>query len=204
MSVTVTVDSIPHRPPFLFVDEIVEVSPERIVTRKRIDPEADFFRGHYPGNPIMPGVLLCECCFQAGALLIAHRLGGLRPPTPVQSAAKGGVSAPVPVVTRIQDARFKRMVLPGQTVEVEVTLDEELNGAFFLTGRLSVEAKPALRVTFACMLTTPARPEGGKPQCKDPLCTGRGNATDPQSTPHARPERSEGRGSTTDTNGDRT
>ena len=140
MSETLTLESIPHRPPFLFVDEIVEVSETRIRTRKYVDPEADFFRGHYPNRPVMPGVLLCECCFQAGALLIVHRVGDYDP-------AKG-----VPVLTRIADARFRQIVLPGQTVDVEATLDDELEGAYFMTGRVTVEGKPALRVTFACML----------------------------------------------------
>jgi 3-hydroxyacyl-[acyl-carrier-protein] dehydratase len=140
MNESLTIGSIPHRPPFLFVDEIVEVADRRILTRKCVDPESDFLRGHYPGNPVMPGVLLCECCFQAGALLIANEIGGY-------DASPG-----VPVVTRITDARFKHMVRPGQTVDVEVTLDEELSGAYFLTGRASVDGRLALRVGFACML----------------------------------------------------
>jgi 3-hydroxyacyl-[acyl-carrier-protein] dehydratase len=141
MTDTIDLTAIPHRPPFLFVDEIVEVSETRILTRKLADPEAEFFRGHYPGQPIMPGVLVCECCFQAGALLIAHRIGA------------HGATNGVPVLTRIQDARFKRIVRPGQTLDVEVTLDEELDGAYFMTGRASVAGKAAVRVTFACMHT---------------------------------------------------
>ena len=141
MTAAVTLTSIPHRPPFLFVDEIVEISQERILTRKLADPEADFFRGHYPGQPVMPGVLLCECCFQAGALLIAHRIGA-------DEAGKG-----IPVVTRIKDARFKRIVRPGEMLSVEVTLDDTVANAYFLTGRVTVEEQAAVRVTFACMQT---------------------------------------------------
>ena len=137
---TLTVDAIPHRPPFRFIDEIVEVNDQCIVTSSFIDPNADFFRGHYPGEPIMPGVLVCECCFQAGALLVAHLTGG--------SEAWSGV----PVVTRIKDARFKRMVRPGDTLRCEVTLDEVLDNCYFLTGRASVNGKLATRVVFACML----------------------------------------------------
>ena len=140
MTSALTLSSIPHRPPFLFVDEILEVSERRIRTSKFADPAADFFRGHYPGHPVMPGVLLCECCFQAGALLLVHRMGGYDP-------AKG-----VPVLTRITDARFKRIVRPGQMLDVEATLDEELEGAYFMTGRISADGKPVLRVIFACML----------------------------------------------------
>ena len=145
MSATLTVEAIPHRPPFLFADEVVEVERDRIVTKKLADPSAEFFRGHYPGNPIMPGVLLCECCFQAGALLIAHRLGD-------------GSNDGTPVITRIGDARFKRIVRPGDELVIEVSLDEELDGAYFLTGRMTVSERPIMRVTFACMLT--GRDEG--------------------------------------------
>lgn len=140
MTDQLSLTSIPHRPPFLFVDEIVEVHERRILTSKFVDPESDFFRGHYPGQPVMPGVLVCESCFQSGALLIAHVIGS-------DVASKG-----VPVLTRIGDARFKQIVGPGQTLNVEVTLDEELDGAYFLTARAMVDGKLAVRVTFACML----------------------------------------------------
>jgi 3-hydroxyacyl-[acyl-carrier-protein] dehydratase len=136
------VAAIPHRAPFLFVDEITEVDERRILTRKFVDPESDFFRGHYPGKPVMPGVLICESCFQSGALLIARKIGSY-------DASQG-----VPVLTRIRDARFKRIVRPGQTLHIEVTLDEELDGAYFMTGRVTVEGQTVLRVTFACMLAT--------------------------------------------------
>ena len=139
MNTPLGVDAIPHRSPFLFVDEILEVSAERIVTQKRIDPDMECFRGHYPGNPVMPGVLLCECCFQAGALLIANQLD-----------PRGWTG--VPVLTRILNAKFKRIVRPGETVSVEATLDSELGGAYFMTARASVEGKLAVRVEFACML----------------------------------------------------
>lgn len=139
-------ESIPHREPFLFVDEVAEVSESRIVTRKHIDPAADFFRGHYPGRPIMPGVLLCECCFQAGALLISHRQGGWN------------WTDGTPVLTRIHDARFKRAVRPGETVVCEVTLDDALERAFVMTGRASVEGVLAVRVGFTCMLAELSEP----------------------------------------------
>lgn len=136
--------AIPHREPFLFVDEVVDLDELRIVTRKLADPEADFFKGHYPGNPVMPGVLLCECCFQAGALLIGHRLGG--------SEAPNGT----PVITRIQDAKFKQLVRPGETLNVEVVLDEEVNEVFFMTGRVTSNGKIVLRVNFAAALLASA------------------------------------------------
>jgi len=141
MNAVLTPTSIPHREPFLFVDDIVEVSDTRIVTRMLVDPKAEFFRGHYPGDPVMPGVLLCECCFQAGALLMTHRLGG---PDNIDG---------IPVVTRIRDARFKQIVHPGDLLTIEASLDDELDNAFYMTGRVSVRDKAVVRVSFACMLT---------------------------------------------------
>ncbi len=146
MNTALTPASIPHREPFLFVDDIIEIADTRIVTRKLADPEADFFRGHYPGEPVMPGVLLCECCFQAGALLMTHRLSG-------QGAVEG-----IPVVTRIRDARFKRMVRPGDLLTIEATLDDELDNAYYMTGRVSVQDRHIVRVSFACMLTPKEAP----------------------------------------------
>jgi 3-hydroxyacyl-[acyl-carrier-protein] dehydratase len=143
MSSSLSIDSIPHRPPFRFVDEIVEVGEGRIVTRYTAGAGAAFFQGHYPDHPVMPGVLICESAFQAGALLVAHRMGG---------PAAGDR---VPVITRIGDARFKRIVRPGDTLEVEVTLDEELDGAYFMTGRVRAAGALALRVTFAAMSVAP-------------------------------------------------
>lgn len=133
--------AIPHRPPFLFVDEVVELTPERIVARKRVEPGADYFKGHYPGNPVMPGVLICESVFQAGAILMMHRVG------------KEHTQGAVPVLTRITEAKFKSIVRPGQTLALEVVFDEELGGAYYMTGRVTVEDRTVLRVTFVCMLT---------------------------------------------------
>ncbi len=140
MEETTTETAKPHRETFLYVDQIREVRSDRIVTTKYVDPRAEFFRGHFPGQPVIPGVLLCECCFQAGALLLAHRAGSIEGP------------AAIPLLTRIQDARFKRVVQPGETVVVEVVLNETMDNAYYLTGRATVDGELALRVTFACMV----------------------------------------------------
>lgn len=140
MNQDTVLQTIPHRPPFLFVDEVVELDEQRIVTRVQADPEADFFKGHYPGNPVMPGVLLCECCFQAGALLVGQRLRNQR------------TSAGTPVITRIKEAKFKHIVRPGDVLGVEVVLDEEVNDVFFMTGRLRIGGKLVVRVEFAAKL----------------------------------------------------
>jgi 3-hydroxyacyl-[acyl-carrier-protein] dehydratase len=129
-------EAIPHRPPFLFVDRIVEEGDGRLAVEWTVSPDADFLRGHYPGHPLVPGVILCECAFQAGALLCARETDG--------SASAGGA----PVLTRIVDARFKRMVRPGETVRCEVTLDERVGPARYMTARLTCAGTAVLRVQF--------------------------------------------------------
>ncbi|MDY6862003.1 MAG: 3-hydroxyacyl-ACP dehydratase FabZ family protein, partial [Thermodesulfobacteriota bacterium] len=103
--------AIPHRPPFLFVDKIVELSDTRIKTTKLIDPEEPFFKGHFPGNPIMPGVLVCESIFQAGAILFS-KIAGIT----------GDLAYGTPLLTRINQAKFKGMVKPGDLLEIEAEL----------------------------------------------------------------------------------
>ena len=66
--------AIPHRPPFLFVDEVVEQSEDSLTAKKHVDASEAFFEGHYPGNPIMPGVLISEAVFQTGAIFLTRLL----------------------------------------------------------------------------------------------------------------------------------
>ena len=130
--------AIPHRPPFLFVDKIVEMTETRIKTIKEISPEEPFFKGHYPGNPIMPGVLICESIFQTGAILL--------------SSIIGDVSDGIPVLTRVSNARFKNVVKPGALLELEAELVEKVSNAFFLKGSASVAGKTVVTVEFAVSL----------------------------------------------------
>jgi 3-hydroxyacyl-[acyl-carrier-protein] dehydratase len=130
---------IPHRPPFLWVDEVVSIDDARIHARKRIDADLDVFRGHYPAFPVLPGVLQIEAAFQAGALLIAR----ISPPVPDS----------VPVVTRLNNVQFRQLVRPGDVLDIEVELTERLGNAFFLKGKTLVGGKTTVRLEFACALT---------------------------------------------------
>ncbi|MBN2217755.1 MAG: 3-hydroxyacyl-ACP dehydratase FabZ [Pirellulales bacterium] len=129
--------AIPHRDPFLLVDRIVEQSENRIVCTKTFSGREDFFAGHYPGYPLVPGVLLCEAAMQAGAILLSRHLAGEAP-------------GRVPVATRMNDVRFKRMVRPGETIRMEIDLVERLAGAFFLKAKSTVDGVTAVRFEFAC------------------------------------------------------
>jgi len=134
---------IPHREPFLFVDEIVEMTDDRIVTTKMIDPSEDFFKGHYPSSPIMPGVLICEAIFQTGAILISKIIK--------ESEGENGLEG-VPVLTRIQSAKFKKMVKPGDTLTLESSIVEKLSNVYYMKGSASVDGKKAVFVEYACCL----------------------------------------------------
>jgi 3-hydroxyacyl-[acyl-carrier-protein] dehydratase len=124
---------IPQREPFLFVDKILETHATKILTSLTLTGNEDFFKGHFPGNPIMPGVLLQEAIFQSGAALMA-----------TINASNG-----LGVVTRVQNAKFKNMVRPGDTLLIEVELIEQLSNASFMKGNIKVNQKTVLAMEFA-------------------------------------------------------
>ena len=130
--------AIPHREPFLLIDEIIERSDRKIVCRKRFTGDEFWYRGHYPQFPLTPGVLLCEAAMQAGAVLLAERFANEH--------------GDVPVVTRMNNVKFKAMVRPGDTVELHVELTEQMMGAFFLTASVTLAGKTAVTFDFACKL----------------------------------------------------
>ena len=128
--------AIPHREPFLFVDRVLEHGPQSIRCEWTVPAGADFFRGHYPGNPVTPGVVLSEHAFQCAALLISRALSGF-------SAEDG-----VPVLTKIESARFKRIVRPGETVTTAVDVSERLGPAWYLRARVRCADQVVLNIRF--------------------------------------------------------
>lgn len=141
MSLEAIKAAIPHREPFLLIDEIVEQSEDRIVCRKTFTGEEFWYQGHYPKFPITPGVLLCEAAMQAGAVLLSKRVAD--------------DPSAVPVATRANNVQFKKIVRPGDTVLIETSLVEQLSNAFFMKARITVDGKVATRFDFACTLTKP-------------------------------------------------
>ncbi|MEI6283870.1 MAG: 3-hydroxyacyl-ACP dehydratase FabZ family protein [Opitutae bacterium] len=136
--------TIPHRPPFLFIDEIKEVRADGAICTKTFRPDEPFYSGHYPGNPITPGVLLCESVFQTGAIYLTKKL-----------QAEGVIaSEKTPVLCRIEEAKFKGMVKPGDTVTIEVKHVETLQQFHFLTGSVRLDGKVVLSIRFALALVT--------------------------------------------------
>jgi 3-hydroxyacyl-[acyl-carrier-protein] dehydratase len=129
---------LPHRPPFLFVDEITALSPGKSASGLwRLTGAEDFFRGHFPGRPLLPGVLMVEAMAQLGgiALLTDERYaGGL--------ALFGG----------IDKARFRRQVGPGDTLEMAIELDQLGSNAGKGHGTATVEGKVAATLSMLFVL----------------------------------------------------
>ena len=101
---------LPHRPPFLFVTDVVEVVPgERATARWRLTGDEPFFAGHFPGRPTLPGVLQVEALAQVGALAVL---------------ADERYAGKLPLFGGIDKARFRRQVVPGDTLELEVVMEQ--------------------------------------------------------------------------------
>jgi len=123
---------IPHRPPFLFVDRVVEREGDAIVTEWDVPEDLDCFRGHFPGKAVLPGVLICEFVFQTGALAI--------------HSSEDERGAGLPVLTRIEDARFKKLVRPGERLRAAVEIVERLANARYLSAKVTSDGATVLRM----------------------------------------------------------
>ena len=135
--------AIPHRPPFLFVDEVVEQDENSLTAKRHVSESEAFFEGHYPGNPIMPGVLISEAVFQAGAIFLTRLLAEEIEADPDM----------VPVLTKITDARFKSIVRPGDDLFITVTLKEKMGRFIFMNGAVkNGQGKRVMTVTFSVAL----------------------------------------------------
>ena len=128
---------LPHREPFLFLDEVVELEPgSRVVARKEVGESDWFLAGHFPGNPIMPGVIMVEALAQAGAIAVL-----------AEEANRGKLV----LFAGIDDLRFKRVVRPGETLELHCELERVRGPIGKGSVRATVGGELAVRgtITFA-------------------------------------------------------
>ncbi len=144
---TAVTDLIPHRPPFLFVDEIVSHDETGLVAKRTWRAQEDFYQGHYPGAPITPGVLLCESVFQTAACYMALKA----------RAAGGKPGEGVPLIAKISDVRFRNPVYPGDTVVMEVKQKDALGGFTMLTGNIKKsDGTRIMNLDFSVAWKTPS------------------------------------------------
>jgi len=135
--------ALPHRYPFLLVDRVLEIEPgERLVAIKNVTINEHFFIGHFPGNPVMPGVLIVEALAQAGALLVNA------------SQTKDGQSLANKYLylAGIDNARFRRVVVPGDQLRLEAEVTSMRRRACKMTGRATVDGQLVASGEMLCML----------------------------------------------------
>lgn len=128
---------LPHKYPFLLVDKITELEEGKSVTGiKNVTVNEPFFQGHFPGNPIMPGVLICEALAQAGAVMLLS--------TPENKGKLG-------VFTGINNFKFRKQVVPGDVLELHVELVKSRHGMGIANAKATVDGAVAAagEISFA-------------------------------------------------------
>jgi 3-hydroxyacyl-[acyl-carrier-protein] dehydratase len=131
---------IPHRYPFLLIDRVVDVvSGESAIGIKNVSINESFFQGHFPQRPVMPGVLVVEAMAQTAAVLVVHTLGP-------------GAERKVVYFMSIDDARFRRPVVPGDVIRVHVAKKQHRGNVWKFEGKAKVDDKLVAEATFAAMI----------------------------------------------------
>lgn len=128
-------DFLPHRDPMLFVDRVIALDENSITIECDVDPEAEYFKGHFPGMPIMPGVLIVETVAQAGALLV--------------SLTRGLTDDKFIAFSNVDAVKFRRPVEPGEMITVEVEIEKIRLPFYKFTGTAKVDGKVAASLKFA-------------------------------------------------------
>ncbi len=149
---------LPHRYPFLLIDRVVEFEPtKRIVAIKNVTINEPFFQGHFPGYPIMPGVLIVEAMAQAGGMIMMAEIADR--------------DKKLVVFTGIERAKFRRPVTPGDQVRIEVDVLSFRPRAGRIQGRALVDGKLACEATLTCQVVPRVReprPAAAEPAAEAP------------------------------------
>ncbi|RYE76691.1 MAG: 3-hydroxyacyl-ACP dehydratase FabZ [Oxalobacteraceae bacterium] len=129
---------LPHRYPFLLVDRVVEMEANaRILAYKNVTHNEPFFTGHFPGKPIMPGVLIIEALAQAGGLL-------------TQLSHQGQTAGRMFYMVKVENARFKRMVVPGDRLDLQVRIKRLIRNMALYEGIASVDGAEVACAEVLC------------------------------------------------------
>jgi 3-hydroxyacyl-[acyl-carrier-protein] dehydratase len=132
---------IPHRPPFLLVDRVVLLEPgARLVAWKSVTMNEPFFQGHFPGAPVMPGVLILEALAQAAAILA------------VKSMPPEDMSRKLTYLMGIDGARFRRQVVPGDRLELTIEIAKSKGAVWKMKGAATVDGQAVAEAEFMAMI----------------------------------------------------
>jgi len=133
-------EMIPHRHPFLMIDEVVDVvANERATGIKNVSIDENYFKGHFPARPVMPGVLIIEAMAQTAAVLVVHTLGP-------KSEGK------LVYFMSVDNARFRRPVFPGDRLDVHVVKQRHRGNVWKFEGRAKVGTNLMAEAVFAAMI----------------------------------------------------
>jgi 3-hydroxyacyl-[acyl-carrier-protein] dehydratase len=133
-------EMIPHRHPFLMIDKVVDmVANTRATGIKNVSINENYFQGHFPARPVMPGVLIIEAMAQTAAVLVVHTLG-------TESEGK------LVYFMSVDNARFRRPVFPGDRLDVHVTKQRHRGNVWKFEGRAKVGDKLMAEAVFAAMI----------------------------------------------------
>ncbi|OGW26466.1 MAG: 3-hydroxyacyl-[acyl-carrier-protein] dehydratase FabZ [Nitrospirae bacterium GWC2_42_7] len=138
MNINEIMKYLPHRYPFLLVDRIVDLQPGVSITGiKNVTMNEPFFQGHFPGQPIMPGVLIVEAMAQVAGVM----------------AFSSGVEGKSVFFMSIEKAKFRRPVVPGDQIKIEIRLLQQRGNVWKFAGSALVEGKTASEAEFTAMVT---------------------------------------------------
>ena len=131
---------LPHRYPFLLIDRVIEFEPgKRITAIKNVTFNEPFFQGHFPGRPVMPGVLIIEAMAQVGGILAFKSLGQ--------------VARPVVYLTGVDNAKFRRPVVPGDQIRFEIDLVKKRVPFWKMQGKAFVGTELVCEADITAMVT---------------------------------------------------
>ncbi len=140
---------LPHRYPFLLIDRVLEIERrKRLLAIKNVTANEPFFQGHFPGQPIMPGVLLVEAMAQAGAVLLLLEMPDRHNKLVVFSG--------------IERVKFRRPVVPGDQVRIEINVIVWRGNAGKMEGKAMVDGKVACEAVISCRVIDQSGPQDGE------------------------------------------
>lgn len=139
IDITEIMDLIPHRYPFLLVDKVVEIDPNKSITGiKNVTVNEPQFTGHFPARPVMPGVLMVEAMAQLAAILVAKSLGSTKNKEVFLMA--------------IENSKFRKVVQPGDTMHIHATIDQQRSNVWKFSSTVKVDGEMAAESKFTAMI----------------------------------------------------